>query len=732
MREELATFWEQVLGPAFDRLHGGAACPSSHEGSDWDSESLRSEGSDQRGIDRVSFLSLPDATSQSEASGDAGDQCPGQEARDEPPERSITRSPSPEATSQTAPKDRSATLRRARMRAATRSPSRHSARASSRSGRARRSAAPRAASKERAGSADAVEVPVEATIRASTNSAVPPPTADEKPKTPREPLPRLWLAAQRARSQQLNIDTCAPDSKVADRRNGELPPRGASPSLGGSFSSGKPRRPSGLLTLAFHQKVPSEMGWNTVGSPTDSAAVSEGKRRKRRTQNTRVKRRMAHKEGVGRAAGVGASVGWIDSVDRVEELEAIASQPSSRIHWLIQSEMWQFIVGAVVILSCLTAGLEVQVSSQMGVNDQLPFLLMECVFVTFFAFDIVVRMWVFRGGFFITGKNLHSDIQWRNLFDLALLVINLVDVLLNLIVGMIENARMQMALQSLSFLRLMRLLRLVRLLPPGSAFVQVLRAIADAFKKLWCVLALLGLLIYALSVFFVQLAASRLEDIEDPELILYFSSLWRCGLWLFAAVFGGCDWMNVAMSLWRTGSDSENVVSTLLFVSYILCSVIAICNLAAGVFIESALSAVAQGRKEFVRSSVRELFKCISEDGGDISFHDFHRRLSDPRVLRLFEALEVQASEAGRLFELLDYDRSGTVSLQEFASGCVRLQGPAKSMDLAALMYAVQHLQHDLQSYQTTVSNGLRLRSQTNSRRPVYDSSGSGHRPSLI
>merc|ERR1712113_851728 len=56
------------------------------------------------------------------------------------------------------------------------------------------------------------------------------------------------------------------------------------------------------------------------------------------------------------------------------------------------------------------------------------------------------------------------------------------------------------------------------------------------------------------------------------------------------------------------------------------------------------------------------------------------------------EALEITALHAKSLFKLLDRDCFGSVDIDEFCSGCLRLKGEAKSFDIHCLLYESQRL----------------------------------------
>merc|ERR1712079_771859 len=65
----------------------------------------------------------------------------------------------------------------------------------------------------------------------------------------------------------------------------------------------------------------------------------------------------------------------------------------------------------------------------------------------------------------------------------------------------------------------------------------------------------------------------------------------------------------------------------------------------------------------------------------------FQRYLEDPRMKDFFRAIELDTTEARGLFKLLDLDESDEVPIDEFVTGCFRLKGSGKSLDLASIMH---------------------------------------------
>merc|ERR1712129_247437 len=65
-----------------------------------------------------------------------------------------------------------------------------------------------------------------------------------------------------------------------------------------------------------------------------------------------------------------------------------------------------------------------------------------------------------------------------------------------------------------------------------------------------------------------------------------------------------------------------------------------------------------------------------------------------PAMHLYFETIDLDLREAEDLFHLIDIDNSGSIDPEEFVNGCIRLQGPAKAIDLATLMSEFHRSSH--------------------------------------
>lgn len=81
--------------------------------------------------------------------------------------------------------------------------------------------------------------------------------------------------------------------------------------------------------------------------------------------------------------------------------------------------------------------------------------------------------------------------------------------------------------------------------------------------------------------------------------------------------------------------------------------------------------------------TVKAVFHHLDDrNSGTVTLSQLGEHLNDSDVSAYFNRLGVDTDELEKLFVLMDRDFSGTISLEEFMFGCLRLKGHAKSLDL--------------------------------------------------
>ena len=130
---------------------------------------------------------------------------------------------------------------------------------------------------------------------------------------------------------------------------------------------------------------------------------------------------------------------------------------------------------------------------------------------------------------------------------------------------------------------------------------------------------------------------------------------------------------------------------------------ILVLNVATSVFVDSALHTSEKTRAARINEQVEhedevvqqlnQLFSAADVDNsGMLTWEEFSQYVEDDSVAAYLASLELDFAEASTLFRLLGGgDASSEVSIDDFAWGCLRLKGNAKSIDLCTLLYEWRH-----------------------------------------
>eukprot|EP00746_Dinoflagellata_sp_MGD_P154865 gnl/MRDRNA2_/MRDRNA2_85082_c0_seq1.p1 gnl/MRDRNA2_/MRDRNA2_85082_c0~~gnl/MRDRNA2_/MRDRNA2_85082_c0_seq1.p1 ORF type:complete len:657 (-),score=123.71 gnl/MRDRNA2_/MRDRNA2_85082_c0_seq1:18-1988(-) len=362
------------------------------------------------------------------------------------------------------------------------------------------------------------------------------------------------------------------------------------------------------------------------------------------------------------------------------------------LNQMIASDNFEYCIGVAILINSIVIGAQVEWTANHE-NESPPaiFQVLEVFFCMLFAAELGLRIAVQKMNFILSSS-------WRwNVFDAVIVGFALIDTFMMLSTDAEEGGNSVAAMRVLRIIRLFRAIRMIRVVRFFKDLRIMLLSIMNSFKTLFWALLLIGIILYVIGIFITQVVLEHVQghaDDDNEELMTYYGNLGTTMISLFKAISGGADWGDLADPLILHISGMFAPV----FVLYISFALFAVLNVVTGVFVESALAS-AQEDKDLViqeeiakRDSyvheVRDLFKEADQDGsGELSWPELEKHLHDPRVQAYFKALELDASEARGLFNLLDTDDTGTVSSDEFVMGCMRLKGQAKSIDVATLMY---------------------------------------------
>merc|ERR1712151_1259413 len=93
-------------------------------------------------------------------------------------------------------------------------------------------------------------------------------------------------------------------------------------------------------------------------------------------------------------------------------------------------------------------------------------------------------------------------------------------------------------------------------------------------------------------------------------------------------------------------------------------------------------------RKQTLMQQMCQMFVDLDDDGsGTVTWAEFEQHLENPQMVEYLKVIDLDPHEAKKLFSMLDLDGSGEIDGEELVSGCLRLHGSAKALELAAFMH---------------------------------------------
>jgi len=377
-------------------------------------------------------------------------------------------------------------------------------------------------------------------------------------------------------------------------------------------------------------------------------------------------------------------------------LSSISSLPEtgyalarSRLLHLVESSRFDWVSGILVSLNAISIGWQTDYMANYA-TDHLPvvFRVFDALFCVVFTVELALRIVAY-------GKSFVCGPEWRwNVFDVAMVTMQIFEEIAALIAIGSHQHSSSVPGSNFSYLRLLRLVRLVRVL----RIVRVLRFIGE-LRKLVCsignslqslawTLVLLIFMLYVVGICFTQLVSHHIRSADgltrgEEVLQEQFGSLGSSVLSLFQAMSGGMDWDDLSRPLGEVHGSLQ-----LLFALYIAFAVLAMLNVVTGVFVDSAVQSSTKDQEDDFVLRMRELYNKTNLNGdGRLTWGAFELQLQKQDVAEYFQNVGINVSEAKSLFELLDVHDSGEIDADEFVMGCLRLRGPAKSVDLVTLMY---------------------------------------------
>jgi len=376
---------------------------------------------------------------------------------------------------------------------------------------------------------------------------------------------------------------------------------------------------------------------------------------------------------------------------RLNRLCSCAGGLRQKAATLVQSHHFECVISILVVVSAVLLGVQVHLTAKSPAEEHeaIPVLVAASnVICGAFVLEVSLRLFA-HGDAFFTAPG-----RYWNVFDLAAAALQLTEVV-------IAAAGLGGSLSAMRLLRMIRCIRLLRICRSVQELRTIVYSIVKTFRMLLWTVVLLASLVYMVSVYFTQVVADSLRDRPDlageaPGLARRYGTLARTMQSMSQAISGGISWYELADPLY----DHVSAANGLLFYAYIAFSVFAMMNVITGIMVESALQSAKERRDSDMVRCLEEVMKAgpgtAAREDGVMTREQFEQHIRSPAMVSYFNSIDLDISNAAALFDLLDVDKADAIGVEDFIGGCLRLQGPAQAIDLAALNSEVRFLSQQL------------------------------------
>lgn len=390
-----------------------------------------------------------------------------------------------------------------------------------------------------------------------------------------------------------------------------------------------------------------------------------------------------------------------------------AATSSIKMSW-VNSSWFQWACGICIGINAVVVGMELEIKTA-------AWLYVEQTLLGFFCFELAARI-VFHGRRFFVHE---EDWAW-NLFDIIIVVIGIFD---QWVVPLCERfefllptegrragkmASFYMTMHICRLLRIMRILRLVRIVRPLH---ELSGGVIEAWAGMFWVLVIMVMTFYSVAILCTRmvghgdiLSEEWAEDPEIQEIQAMFSSVPDSMFTLFGTI---CSW-----SLTQYEPLFKNVPGLKpIFVLFYVYSAWALLAVMTGVVSENMIAIRdkmnkedahrEEMRKTLITNLLIELFHSADADrSGTVSREEFDAMLKNPNLAKKMKKnSHLKLQDLQDLFEWLDHDGSGTITIDEFMMGFKWVNEPLRTKSLVKLQERLASDLHDMHSAVNEVMN---------------------------
>jgi len=440
--------------------------------------------------------------------------------------------------------------------------------------------------------------------------------------------------------------------------------------------------------------------------------------------NSSTQSSSGSRSGSGSGSGSYESYESYDTADQLENEERERQMARNRMREeikarrakrsVIDTPMFHSMVGAIVVANAAVIGFETDYGACRGactVAQRGTWYFADLGFTICFLMEMLTRMYICGRSKKENGEYdlipLYFNDPW-NRFDFLVVFCAILDTgILSWIEGMGGVLKIMTVLR---IVRIFRLVRVVRLVPAFRELYLIISGMMDALKTIFWVFIVMCLILYCGAIYItMSVGHDQAQNIvwDDPSSVakdVYkygIESKWsRYDYWGTVGKSMFSLFQLVTMDNWvRTLAWpvlEQNVLMILFFVFLLFVVSFGLLNIILGVIVENTMAAAGRNAEKIIRmldrslkrvaQSLKEIFEATDADGsGTLEREELAVALKKSHVQDKLRLINVSPSEMTEMFELLDYDSSGSVTIEEFNKGLLLIKGTAKSKEMMNL-----------------------------------------------
>eukprot|EP00927_Polykrikos_kofoidii_P061473 TRINITY_DN56304_c0_g1_i1.p1 TRINITY_DN56304_c0_g1~~TRINITY_DN56304_c0_g1_i1.p1 ORF type:complete len:594 (+),score=72.40 TRINITY_DN56304_c0_g1_i1:156-1937(+) len=261
--------------------------------------------------------------------------------------------------------------------------------------------------------------------------------------------------------------------------------------------------------------------------------------------------------------------------------------------------------------------------------------------------------------------------------------------------------------QIMKVARLMRVLRIFRFVRFLTKVRLMVTMICGSMLALFWLFVLILFVLYAFSIVLTLRAAEWLEEqatSSTDEVVRlvrgYYGSMPGTMYTLYTCMTGGINWgepANVALVV--------GIPDFCIFLGFMFFIFFSVLNIVTGVFVDGAIqhangdrslrAVQAEEQQAAYLEDLRDLMLHLDLDGdGAISLAEWEASVEIEAVRTLLHSLDIKINDAMNLFQLLDVNGDGQITVYELMTGMSKCKGFANAVDMHAAIASIRKVRN--------------------------------------